>query len=115
MVLHQTRNHIRGRLRSRVDEEVAGGCAPVRLIVRHDKLLAPVAQQVGLQARSSLGGVAGLWLAIVSKLLEYLCGIAGRIPNADAWRATVRCVISAVERLVKRVAGPVDAEVGVRL
>lgn len=55
--------------------------APVEaIIVCHDYLLTPVTQQVSLQTRSRLGGVAGLWLVIFRELLEGDNGIAFRIP-----------------------------------
>lgn len=39
-------------------------------MLEHNQLLAPVAQQVSLQAWSSLGGIACRWIAVFVEILE---------------------------------------------
>ena len=116
MVFHQARHLIFSRLRSRENHDLASWRSITVLMLEHNQLLAPVAQQVSLQTWSSLGGIARRRISIFIEVLEGDDALSCRIIVLDAWRITTRCgTVSAIESLVVRIARPIDSEVGIRL
>lgn len=87
MVLHEARHLVSCRFGCGENHQLAFARLWFSNISVHDKFLAPVAQQVSLNARRRLCAVAGGRMSIRSEIDEGAYAVAARVEVAYAWHS----------------------------